>query len=521
MNFGVSWKGGWRKSIAVVSVVGASLVCAGVSWGAATPKTGMSTGATASSDAAADPYSMYNLTAQMGASAWWDAGYTGQGVDVAVIDTGVSPVQGLNSPGQVVYGPDLSLESQNPNLTNLDTNGHGTFMAGLIAGHDPSLTAPYSSAPASAYRGIAPDARIVSLKVGDADGGVDVTQVIAAIDWVVQHAQDPGFNIRVINLSYGVNSTQAYTVDPLAYAIEQAWKAGIFVVVASGNAGFTGGQGGSMDMPALDPFVLAVGASDTNGTASMSDDTVASFSSTGNRSRHVDLIAPGSHIVGLRDPGSYIDQTYGSTGYVSPTLFRGSGTSEATAIVSGAAALIIQQRPSITPSQLKMLLMNSANSLGRRVSNIWQGAGELNLTTALTGSSTATDSAHTASTGTGSLELSRGTDHLTLNGVVLTGEQDIFGQPFNAAAMATAEAAGSSWSGGTWNGDTWTGSSWSGSSWSGVSWSGSSWSGSSWSGSTWSGNSWLGSSWSGSSWSGSSWSGSSWSGGEWAGGSWS
>src|SRR5580765_58902 len=131
---------------------------------------------------------------------------------------GVTPVQGLNSPGQVVYGPDLSLESQNPQLTNLDTNGHGTFMAGLIAGHDPSLTAPYSSAPASAYRGVAPDARIVSLKVGDADGGVDVSQVIAAIDWVVQHAQDPGFNIRVINLSYGTNSLQPYQKDPLAYA---------------------------------------------------------------------------------------------------------------------------------------------------------------------------------------------------------------------------------------------------------------------------------------------------------------
>ncbi len=92
-------------------------------------------------------------TAYTGAKAWWNAGYTGAGVDVAVIDTGVSPVEGLATPGKVVYGPDLSLESQAPNLRNLDTNGHGTFMAGLIAGKDSTLTAPYASAPASAYRG--------------------------------------------------------------------------------------------------------------------------------------------------------------------------------------------------------------------------------------------------------------------------------------------------------------------------------------------------------------------------------
>jgi serine protease AprX len=367
---------------------------------------------------------------------------------------------------------------------------------------------------------MAPDARIVSVKVGNADGGVDVSQVIAAIDWVVQHRNDNGLNIRVINLSYGTNTSQAYTVDPLAYAIEQAWKKGIFVVAASGNAGYTGGQGGSMMMPALDPFVLSVGASDSQGTTDMSDDTVASFSSTGNKRRHVDLVAPGSHIVGLRNPFSFVDLLYGwAGGYVSPTLFRGSGSSEATALVSGAAALIIQQRPSITPSQLKLLLMNSTVSIINN--NIWQGRGELDLRQALNGSSTETDSSHTPSSGTGSLELTRGADHLTLNGVVLNGEKDIFGHAFSGAAMATLEAAGNSWSGGTWNGNGWSGNSWSGNSWSGNSWSGNSWSGNSWSGNSWSGNSWSGNSWSGLLWSGNSWSGNSWSGNSWSTGSWS
>jgi serine protease AprX len=99
------------------------------------------------------------------------------------------------------------------------------------------------------------------------------------------------------------------------------------------------------------------------------------------------------------------------------------------------------------------------------------------------------------SNGTGSLEGSRGSDHISVNGIVVQGEQDIFGMPFDSKAMAALEASGSSWSGGIWNGSIWLGSSWSGSSWSGSSWSGSSWGGSSWSGSSWSGGSWLGASW--------------------------
>ncbi len=98
-------------------------------------------------DPADDANSMYNTTAYTGATAWWNAGYTGAGVDVALIDTGVSPVQGLATPGKIIYGPDLSLESQSPELKNLDTNGHGTFMAGLIAGKDGDLTEPYAGRP--------------------------------------------------------------------------------------------------------------------------------------------------------------------------------------------------------------------------------------------------------------------------------------------------------------------------------------------------------------------------------------
>jgi serine protease AprX len=501
-------------------------------------------------DPSTDPYSMQATTLESGARNWWKAGYTGKGVDVAEIDTGVSPVAGLNGAGKIVYGPDLSLESQDPSLTDLDTNGHGTFLAGLIAGDDP-VAGPDFAAPASDYLGMAPDARIVSLKVGDADGGVDVTQVIAAIDWVVQHAHDDGLDIRVLNLAYGTNSTQPYTVDPLAFAVEQAWKAGIVVVAAAGNTGFQEGAGapGVAD-PGYDPFVITAGGYDTMGTPDPGDDAVGGYtaSPTGCASqssrapagpsgstealstplcRGPDFLAIGSHLQGLRDPGSYIDQN-DPDGRLGTRYFRGSGTSEATAITSGAVALILQRYPNLTPDQVKAFLVQGANPLAD-VDPPDQGAGELDLAAMLGEAPPSVGMSaqdYQPSDGSGTIEGSRGSDHLTMNGVELTGEEDIFGQPIDTVALAALEAADASWSGGTWNGSAWTGTgwtttAWAGSSWSGNSWSGTSWSGNSWSGNSWSGNSWSGNSWSGNSWSGNSWSGNSWSGNSWSGNSWS
>lgn len=477
---------------------------------AACASLGSSARAATTYDPSTDVNSMASTAQYLGATSWWNAGYTGKGIDVAVIDSGVSPVQGLDAPGKVLYGPDLSLESQAPNLTNYDTYGHGTFMAGLIAGND-----------GSTYKGIAPDARIISLKVATADGGADVTQVIAAIDWVVQHAHDPGLNIRVINLSYGTNSTQAYGSDPLAYAAEQAWKHGIVVVASAGNTGYQkkSGATGIAD-PAYDPYVIAAGASDSMGTASTADDQVATFSASAlcKTCRIPDILAPGAHIQGLRDPNSYIDANH-PEGFLSARYFRGSGTSEAAAMVSGAVALVLQRYPSLTPDGVKRYFQQN----GLRVSGTEaaQGGGEMQLGVMFnTAPATTYVQKLTAATGTGTIEGSRGQDHLTRDGVTLTGEQDIFGHPVSTAALATAEANGSTWSGGTWNGSTWSGSTWSGSTWSGSTWSGSSWSGSTWSGSTWSGSTWSGSTWSGSTWSGSSWSGSTWSGSTWSSDSW-
>ena len=480
------------------------------------------TPASANYDASGDVNSMASTAEYTGAAGWWRNGYTGAGIDVALIDTGVSPVEGLDGSGKVVYGPDLSLESQASNLTNLDSYGHGTFMAGLIAGHDDTLQAPYDQAPASAYRGMAPDSRIISIKVGTADGGTDVSQVIAAIDWVVQHAHDPGYNIRVINLSYGTNATQSYILDPLAYAAEVAWNSGIVVVAAGGNYGFQSHMNNAPALadPAVDPYVIAVGSTDPNGTATMSDDTVAAFSPWPKRgaTRGVDLVAPGSHMQGLRVPNSYIDVNH-PEGQIDDRYFRGSGTSESAAIVSGAAALILQRYPNATPDRVKKLLTATGYQIGGKAQAI--GGGELQMSKALTTPLPFAVQTFTPSTGAGSLELARGTDHLTADGVVLSGEQDVMGSPFDAVGMATSEALGESWSGGVWNGKSWSGDSWLGSSWAGISWSGNSWSGKSWSDSSWSGNSWSSKSWSTTDWSGKSWSGISWSGDAWSTGAWS
>jgi serine protease AprX len=396
-------------------------------------------------------------------------------------------------------------------------------MAGLIAGHDSTLTSPYSSAPASAYAGVAPDARLVSLKVGMADGGTDVTQVIAAIDWVVQHAHDPGFNIRVINLSYGTNSTQAYALDPLAFAVEQAWKQGIVVVAAAGNTGHQRGNGASgLADPAYDPYVIGVGAAESNGTTAYTDDRVAGYSagSAGcGTCKSPDFLALGSHMQGLRVPNSYIDVNH-PEGVIDSRFFRGSGSSEAAAITSGAVALILQKFPTLKPDQVKRLLASTSKKLAGADSQS-QGAGEISLTSAASARAPVYVQTFTPATGLGSLELSRGSDHLTSqDGVELTGEQDIFGSFFDSAAMAAAEAAGTSWSGGMWNGNTWSGDSWLGNTWSGNTWSGNTWSGNTWSGNTWSGNTWSGNTWSGNTWSGNTWSGNTWSGSVWAHMSW-
>ncbi|MDP3714406.1 MAG: S8 family serine peptidase [Mycobacteriales bacterium] len=439
--------------------------------------------------------SLAELRAQVGAP----GRRAGAGIGVALIDSGVARVKGLDR-SRIVQGPDLSFESQSDELRHRDTFGHGTHLAGIAVGRE----------------GIAPGARLVSLKVANAHGAADVSQVLAAVDWVVEHRDDPTYGARVLNLSFGTDATQSYLADPLAFAVEQAWRKGVVVVTSAGNRGAGDGR---MTNPATDPFVIAVGAADTRGTVDRADDVLAGFSSTGSTTRAPDLLAPGSRIASLRAPGSTIDRARPEAR--DGKAFRGSGTSQAAAVVSGAAAALLAERPELTPDQVKALLVGTATPM--------PGGAMLDLAAALrapTPSSALARQAFAPSRGDGSLDAARGTMRLVApDGSVLRGEQDVIGAPFDAAAHAAASADGTAWVDGTWNGAVWTGAAagdtdWASSTWASSTWGSSTWGSSTWASSTWASSTWASSTWASSTWASSTWASSNWASSTWASSTW-
>jgi serine protease AprX len=452
----------------------------------------------------------------------WDLGYTGAGIDVAVIDTGVNGVQGLDGRGKIVDGPDFSFDSDDADLRHRDLYGHGTAMASLVAGTNPKGTTLGGDHLAV---GMAPDARIVNVKVGDGVGAVDVSQVIAAIDWVVQHRDANGMNIRVMLLAFDTDSTQGYLLDPLAYAVENAWHHGITVVVSAGNDGKSAQTLGN---PAIDPYVITVGAVER---ARGSSWKVPTWASSGDGTRNPDVAMPGQQILAAAVPGSYLANAHPGAVLATPhgPVIRGNGTSQAAALAAGAAASLLEARPDLTPDEVKAALMTAANDVG--IPPKFAGSGLVDLDAAFDANVAGASQTHPVATGLGSLEASRGGYHVGPAGDQLTGETTAFGDTWNPAAWtaATSQAAaytgssfdGATWSGGSWLGATWSGATWSGATWSGATWSGATWSGATWSGATWSGATWSGATWSGATWSGATWSGATWSGATWSGSTWS
>jgi serine protease AprX len=486
-----------------------------------------------------DPGSLYTVNKAIGARTVWKKKdgtgrrITGQGVTVALLDSGISLVPTLSAPGKVTYGPDLSIEGNGP-LAHEDTFGHGTHLAGIIAGrgaNNPAADLP--SAPASVQLGVAPDADLLSLKLATTDGSTDVSEVIAALDWVTQHQTAPnGSRVRVVNLSFGTDSIQPYQLDPLAAAAENAWRHGLVVVVSGGNGGQAAGR---LTNPAIDPYLVAVGAADSRGKVDgwKSDKTQpASFNSVGTAQRHVDLLAPGTSLVSMRDPGSYADTQHPQgrvAGDPSGQLFRGSGTSQAAAVVSGAAALLIQAYPTLTPDQVKAALITSADDISG--SAIATGAGMLNIDQALDAAkdlvsgkiavelTAAATQEYPQSTGQGSIDAARGGSLLVdANGMDLAGEVDVLGNPWDAARWWRAASMLTSWSGGKWLGATWTGDDWQAPSnalqsarWSSARWSSARWSSARWSNAGWEGARWSSARWSSARWSSARWSSARWS----------
>jgi serine protease AprX len=412
--------------------------------------------------------------------------YTGSGVTVAVLDTGVSQAPDLGD--RVLARVDLT-----PEQDGFDRYGHGTHMAGIIAGD--------GSASDGEWKGVAPDANLVSVKVAGADGSTDVSVVIAGLQWVLENKGTYG--IRVLNLAFGTDSRQSYGLDPLNYAVEQVWFGGILVVASAGNRGPTGG---TINKPGDDPFVLTVGAVDIKGTGDRGDDVVAPFSSWGptpDGFMKPDITAPGITIVASRAAGSTIDQQH-PEGRVGDWYFRGTGTSQAAAIVSGVAALMFQAVPTLTPDEAKTAILRGAMKTSAYRSG--GGAGLVDASSAIQlarrGVYVTANLGLVPSTGLGSLESSRGSFHVYADpdgdGVwdLVVGEVDVLGQPWSATSWSAL-----SWSTTVWAALVNVSTGWAATSWSATSWSGTSWSSTSWSSTSWSSTSWSSTSWSTHAWS--------------------
>jgi serine protease AprX len=312
--------------------------------------------------------------------------FTGAGVGVAVVDSGIATWHDdLTSLSSTLYPygnqrVSAFVDFVNGAPTPYDDNGHGTHVAGVIAGNG------YDSNGKMA--GIAPEASLVSLKVLGADGTGSISDVIAALDWVLEHHAD--YNIRVVNLSVGAAVHESYWTDPLTLAAKRVVDAGVVVVSAAGNFGKNAAglpQYGGISAPSNAPWVLTVGASSTNGTVPRGDDTMASFSSRGptylDWSAKPDLVAPGVGTVSLADPGSVLYSSKAQfllQGSV-PTAFEPylslSGTSMAAPVVSGTIALMLQANPSLTPNAVKAILQYTAQT-NAGYDALTEGAGFLN-----------------------------------------------------------------------------------------------------------------------------------------------
>ncbi len=236
-----------------------------------------------------------------------------------------------------MHGPDLSGEGAFPEVAYLDSYGHGTHMAGIMVGQRVD------------NEGIAPGARVISVKVAGADGVTSVAQVVAGIDWVVEHRNTDGLNIRVLNLSLGQAGVSSHQGNLLSAAVERAWDAGIFVVVAAGNGG---GNQTHLDAPAIDPHVMAIGAVDSSVQPNAKYQQPTNWTAQGNGTRNPDIAAPGVSIASYRVPGSTVDQAAPHARY-GDDLFLGSGTSQSAAAVSAIAARLLGDYPALTPVDLK------------------------------------------------------------------------------------------------------------------------------------------------------------------------
>jgi len=284
---------------------------------------------------------------------------TGKDITIAVLDTGIYPHQDLE--GRITGFKDFV----NNRSEAYDNNGHGTHCAGDAAGDGASSD--------GTYKGPAPEANVVGIKVLDKMGAGSLSTVITGVEWCIENQTQ--FDIRVLSLSLGSTAALSSEDDPVVKVVEQAWDNGIVVCAAAGNEG---PSSQTIASPGISPKIITVGAADDHNTADRSDESVADFSSRGPTTDGVmkpDLLTPGVDIISLRSPRSYLDKT-NKASRVEQDYISFSGTSMATPICAGVVAQLLQSDTSLTPDQVKEQLMSASEDLGQSP-NV-QGSGYLN-----------------------------------------------------------------------------------------------------------------------------------------------
>jgi serine protease AprX len=423
---------------------------------------------------------------QTGAAQLAAQGDTGQGVTVAVLDTGIDNLPDFGT--RLIGGVDLTGDGS----PYQDGYGHGTFVAGLIAGDGASSGGQYS--------GEAPGANLVSIKVAGADGLTHLGTLISGLQWAVDHRGTDG--IRILNISLGFQPFESTVLNPLDQAVQAVWNSGIAVVASAGNAG---PSNGTILSPGDDPLVITVGALDDMASPSASGDEMTDFSSAGPTSPDgwvkPDLVTSGRSVVSLAAPGSTIYDDNPSA-RIGSANFVGSGTSFSAAITSGAAALILADNPGLTPDQLKARLLGNT-SPGPVGNPFADGHGALNAYAAAT---------------SGPMDFRQSAAWLLprLPGITVslrpTGPVDTWNASLWSGLTQTASppAGAGPWNGWEWNGWEWNGAAWNGQAWNGWEWNGAEWNGWEWNGAAWDGAAWNGSAWNSAAWSGLAWDSSAW-----------
>jgi subtilisin family serine protease len=333
-----------------------------------------------------DNHENFYYNSVIGVDALHRNGVTGQGITVAVIDSGLwdHPALTMNTRGKPRVLARYDAISDKLGEEVFDASGHGTHMTSVIAHSGPVTRA---GVPTGAYKGVAPDVNVVSVKAFDVEGQGDFLDIVRAVQWVVDNRER--YNIRVLNLSFAARPRWYYWLDPINQAIMHAWANGITVVAAAGNEG---PDPMSIGSPGNLPYIITVGAVTDSWTPSdKDDDYIPDFSSRGpTPSAHIkpDIVAPGGHITGLTRPGSSLTQQHPeymlSTGELVMT-----GSSQATAVVAGLAALLLQLEPDLTPDDIKCKLMSSAEPAINKdgllaYSPFQQGHGYVNASRAVT-----------------------------------------------------------------------------------------------------------------------------------------